>query len=190
MPFTREVVVTPIPPERRRWRLVEPLEYVPPGDGRPIEVPAGFETDFASVPRVFVWLLPRYGHWTPAAVLHDHLWALAREGGVDKVEADDVFRRAMLELDVPFLRRWIMWAAVRWAAGPASWWAGGGVRVLQMLAISVPALLVVAAPALVILVALLVGATAEYLLYPVLRLATPERRAPVNRPEAADILRS
>ena len=82
-------------------------------------VPTGMRTDFASVPRAFVWFLPRYGRYTKAAILHDYLWrhrVADGTGGVSRRDADGLFRRVMRELDVPFLRRWIMWAAVRWAA--------------------------------------------------------------------------
>lgn len=97
------------------WRVVEPLQYE--GKHERFTVPAGSATDFASVPRIFVWLLPRYGRYTKAAILHDYLWReQVSRGGMSWVEADAVFRRAMRELGVPFLRRWVMWAAVRWAA--------------------------------------------------------------------------
>jgi hypothetical protein len=43
-------------------------------------IPAGEETDFASVPSPFVWFIPRYGRYTKAAILHDGLCRLAREG--------------------------------------------------------------------------------------------------------------
>lgn len=36
--------------DRKRWLLLKPFAYLDPEAGR-IEVPAGFETDFASVPR-------------------------------------------------------------------------------------------------------------------------------------------
>jgi hypothetical protein len=44
-------------------------------------------------------------------VLHDYLWRSV--SGVSYKDADGIFRRAMAELKVPFLRRWLMWAAVR-----------------------------------------------------------------------------
>lgn len=37
-------------------------------------VPATFETDFASTPRVFWRIWPRWGWYTPAAVMHDFLY--------------------------------------------------------------------------------------------------------------------
>ena len=58
------------------WVLVEPLEYR--GNEDLFEVPAEFQTNFASVPAVFVWLIPRSGRYTRAAVLHDHLWRTSK----------------------------------------------------------------------------------------------------------------
>jgi len=186
MPFEGDVVVSPIPPEGRRWTLVEPFRYH--GNDETFDVPAGFTTDFASVPRIFVWLLPRYGRWTQAAVLHDYLWSVADDGELSKFDADGLFLRALRELEVPFLRRWIMWAAVRWAAGPRTWFERGPVPVLKMLAVSIPTLAVVAVPALVILVALLVGAVCEFVLYGILRLVHRDRRKQVNAPDAGEVL--
>jgi len=93
------------------WRLVEPLAYQ--GQREEFVVPAGSETDFASVPSAFQWLIPRTGRYTKAAVLHDYLWRHLGQVGVPRSDADGIFRRAMAELGVPFLRRWLMWAAVR-----------------------------------------------------------------------------
>ncbi len=36
-------------------------------------VPAGFVTDFATVPQIIQWLIPTYGKYTLAAILHDDL---------------------------------------------------------------------------------------------------------------------
>lgn len=186
MPFSGDVVVQPILPEGKRWTLVHPITYSANHDT--FEVPAGFTTDFASVPRIFVWLLPRYGRWTQAAVLHDYLWSLAKTGEISKFDADGIFLRALRELNVPFLRRWIMWAAVRWAAGPSTWFTKGPVPFLQMLAVTLPTLIVAAAPAVVILAALLVGAIAEFILYGLLRLFHRDKRKQVNRPDATEVL--
>lgn len=119
------------------------------------EVPASMQTDFASVPRVFVWFLPRYGRYTKAAILHDHLWRdLVPAGKLTLLEADGIFRRAMRELRVPFLRRWMMWAAVRWPAllkpgGRTGWWKESW-RVLLFTLLALP---IVAPPAALILIA-------------------------------------
>ena len=83
-------------------------------------VPTGMRTDFASVPPRVRWFLPRYGRYTKAAILHDYLWrhrGRRRDRRGQPPRRDGLFRRVMRELDVPFLRRWIMWAA---SSGPPS----------------------------------------------------------------------
>jgi len=112
-------------------------------------VPAGMRTDFASIPRVFAWYLPRYGRYTRAAILHDHLWEEAHADRIDYVDADGLFRRAMRQQGVPFLHRWIMWAAVRWAAlfkpkGHIGWWREAW-RVVLISLLAIPFLLPAAA---------------------------------------------
>jgi hypothetical protein len=106
MPFvTGEVDVRQI--GEKDWLLLAPIRYV--GNSECFVVPAAFKSDFASVPSAVVWLFPRYGRYTKAAILHDFLW---RTGIVTKVDANGIFRRAMRELDVPVIRRWMMWSAV------------------------------------------------------------------------------
>jgi hypothetical protein len=60
--------------------------------------PAGFRTDLATVPRVVTWLIPRFGVYTLAAILHDWLCTEGiRSGAVTSREADGIFRRVMRE---------------------------------------------------------------------------------------------
>jgi hypothetical protein len=94
--------------DAKSWRLVKPVVYA--GRDETFEVPVGFTTDFASVPDVFTWLVPRYGAYTKAAVLHDFLCSGTV---VSRRDADGIFRRCLRELGVSLLRRWMMWAAVR-----------------------------------------------------------------------------
>ena len=54
-----------------RWSLVNDLVYR--GRWERFLVPAGFRTDFASVPRPVTWLVPRFGAYTLAAILPDWL---------------------------------------------------------------------------------------------------------------------
>jgi len=80
-------------------------------------VPAGFETDFASIPRLF-WTVIGHpaGQYAQAAVLHDWLY---RARGTSRARADALFREAMAALGVPAWQRWLLWAGVRaggWAA--------------------------------------------------------------------------
>src|SRR4051794_29917086 len=79
MPFIGDVVVRELPAgEGSRWQLVEPLGYQ--GREQMFTVEAGFTTDFASVPQALTWLVPRYGRYTKAAILHDFLWSQCRVG--------------------------------------------------------------------------------------------------------------
>jgi hypothetical protein len=145
------------------WALVDALAYQ--GRWERFVVPAGFRTDFASVPRPVTWLVPRFGAYTLAAVLHDWLCSEGiRSGAVTPRQADGIFRRVMRESGVPVLRRWLMWAGVRWGAltDPArrpGWsYSAPGVLVVSVLAAPV-----VLPPSLVILPGLLVYAAAEAL---------------------------
>jgi hypothetical protein len=139
----------------KNWNLQQELCYQ--GKTDRWTVPDDTGTDFASVPRYFVWFLPRYGRYTKAAILHDYLWRVhAKEERMSWVDADAVFRRAMRELEVPFLRRWMMWTAVRWAAltkprGVEGWWKESW-RVVLMTLIAAPFVL---PPAVVIFVSLM-----------------------------------
>jgi hypothetical protein len=111
VPFDDDTRLTVSQVDDNRWRLERDLLYH--GRSDTFRVPAGFTTDFASVPRPLWWLVPRYGRFTRSTVLHDHLWGLADAGRISRCDADGIFRRSMNELGVPFLQRWIMWAAVR-----------------------------------------------------------------------------
>lgn len=91
MPFLDDDVVVRLSGVDR-FELVEPLRYQ--GQREQFTVPAGFKTDFASVPRPFVWLLPKYGVYTRAAILHDFLVV---SKPVSAVDADRLFLRALNE---------------------------------------------------------------------------------------------
>lgn len=102
-----------------------------------ITVPAGFVTDFASIPRLFWRILPPWGSYNRAAVVHDFLY---HTHYTTRAEADLIFLWLMKELDelrdeqeakqqrkLRRVRRWarkrrrqIMYRAVRWFGG-RSW---------------------------------------------------------------------
>jgi hypothetical protein len=138
------------------WAILRALTYYARTED--FVVPVQEHTDFASVPRVFVWFIPRYGRYTKAAILHDYLCSVCVPAGrVSRIEADGIFRQAMRELGVPFLRRWIMWAAVRLgaltnAAGREKWWT----QAWRVALIAVVALPVVTPAAAVIAISFLV----------------------------------
>jgi Protein of unknown function (DUF1353) len=141
VPFPKDAVVVVKQVDDQNWEVREILRYR--ANREVFEVPVGQGTDFASVPRPFIWFLPRYGAYTMAAILHDYLWRVrAATGKMRWIEADGVFRKAMRELRVPSLRRWIMWGAVRWAAlfkpGGRSGWIREAPRVLLMTLVAAP----------------------------------------------------
>jgi hypothetical protein len=112
-----EVVVRQVTPAN--FTLREPFKYV--DRDRRFDVPEHDVSDFASVPGFLTWLVPRYGRHSLAALLHDHLQDHLYKPGtpvpddaeaVTSEEADTIFRQAMQYSRVPFVRRWVMWAAV------------------------------------------------------------------------------
>jgi len=109
--FTTPLVVEPLK-DGRRWRLVEPFEfYFDDEDGRKIiKVPAGFVTDFASVPRIFWNILPPWGKYGKAAVVHDFCYGT---GCYSRKKCDRIFYKGMQVLGVPWWKRKIMYWAVR-----------------------------------------------------------------------------
>jgi hypothetical protein len=163
MPFVNDrIVVEEI--SDKLWRVVEPIVYQ--GSRELFVVPENFETDFASVPRFLTWLVPTYGRYTKAAILHDWLWDEATAGRFNRADADGIFCRSMRELGVPFLRRWLMWAAVRLGSVPRSGPWGGGTRDAALLAvIGLPSVAFLLAPGLVVVAALAVFWLAEVAVY-------------------------
>ena len=109
------------------WALQRPLTYRSDiGGVGDIVVPAGFVTDLASIPRLVTSVFPPDGPWAEAAVVHDalyycrggaNLWhgrrVISREKPYSREECDAVLREAMTDLNVPALKRQIIWSAVR-----------------------------------------------------------------------------
>jgi hypothetical protein len=171
--FTSALVVEEI--DGTFWKVREPLGYA--GADEHFEVPVGFRTDFASVPRPVVWLIPRYGVYTRAAILHDYL---LRSESVSKVDADGLFRRALRECAVSLPRRWMMWAAVRFGsrlqgASPAALAVFTVIAVLSVLFLLIPTV--------VVTVFLLLFWVIEVIVWPLDRGARRPEKQPVPRPE-------
>jgi len=103
------------------WRVAASFRYTTP-DGRiVVEVPEGFDTDLASVPRPLWPLLAPQDGYAPAAIVHDRLYRDHQVNGqaVTRAQADGVMLAAMGELGIGWLRRWTIYCAVRLGA----WWA-------------------------------------------------------------------
>ncbi|EMZ2673947.1 DUF1353 domain-containing protein [Salmonella enterica] len=98
--------------EHYRWCVYEPFEfYLSDDNSDVIEVPAGFVTDLASVPRIFWTILPPDGKYAKAAIIHDWMYDNALR---TKKEADKIFLDGMTVLGVPKWKRTVMYWAVRW----------------------------------------------------------------------------
>lgn len=97
-----------------RFGLLLPLEYESIA-GRRFVVPPGTPTDYASVPRPWRNIVPRWSRSARAAVLHDYLYSHGArlDPPVSRAEADDLFCEALRTSGVDRLSAWLMWAAVR-----------------------------------------------------------------------------
>jgi len=105
------------------WVIMRDFGYErePYGSGNVIDVPIGFQTDFASVPRPLWWLFAPWGTYGNAAVIHDWLyWTQTLNGRpIVHQDADRIFDEAMGVLAVPPVTRWCLFHAVLWFGGAA-----------------------------------------------------------------------
>lgn len=92
------------------WSLTRKLIYWSATTKRRYVVPRGFNTDFASTPRLPVVYLLTGNTAHQAAVLHDYLY---RTGMESRTVSDRLFREAMAATGVPAWRRTMMWLGVR-----------------------------------------------------------------------------
>lgn len=117
---------------RSLWSVMRGLAYTTKAGDR-IEIPPGFYTDLASIPRPFWNLLPPDGPWTLAAVVHDFLYATHGTGVVSdgtcgitrkepfgalkwpysRAESDGILLEAMEDLGVPRPQRLVIYLGVR-----------------------------------------------------------------------------
>ena len=111
--FKTALQVKLIDEARNRWRVMQPLVFFSALFDHFFSVPAGFVTDFASVPRVPLVYMLAGDTARAAAVVHDYLYT----GIVDREVADDVFLEAMAASGVPAWRRYPMYWAVRACGG-------------------------------------------------------------------------
>lgn len=107
--------------DKRLWRVEDVVCWV--WNGGMIEVPVGFHTDLASIPRPLTLFQPTYGRVNRAAILHD--WAYYTRGRVHpefsmtRKEADQLFYKVLVTDGVAKWRAWTMYQAVR--LSPTNW---------------------------------------------------------------------
>ncbi|MCU1393527.1 MAG: uncharacterized protein JWM34_1955 [Ilumatobacteraceae bacterium] len=114
MPFCTTLEVAHI--DSQNWRLTRPLVWK--GRWEYMIIRSGFETDFASIPKMVRWLLDNAGRNAEAGVLHDAVWRESKlpDPRVDPWFADGMLRRALRETGSTALTRTLIWAGVRVAA--------------------------------------------------------------------------
>ncbi|KKM65451.1 hypothetical protein LCGC14_1491230 [marine sediment metagenome] len=123
--FKTPLVVSPLP-DGKHWKLHTRFTYEVSPELL-VAIPAGFVTDFASVPWPFWNFIRPWGKWGKAAVLHDFMYQNhrpfcfpANQRSVYRSEADWFFREAMEALGVAPWRRNLMYWGVR-AFGWLAW---------------------------------------------------------------------
>jgi Protein of unknown function (DUF1353) len=116
-------------PDRRRWQLLEDYVFEDLVRGCVLTVPAGFEYNGASVPRILWVALGPHELGLTSTLLHDWLYGCGGRPAAflidplreySRADADQVLRDLMLEEGVSSWRRRIAYAAVR-AFGAARW---------------------------------------------------------------------
>lgn len=129
--FLTELVVRDVAEGREttRLRLLEPFWVWSDVLNDQLVIPAGFECDGESIPRVLHGLVPPFGMSKRAAVVHDYLYRnhgyVSNAGPfkpVTREQADAVYQELCLAKGLPRWRAAIRWATLRlvgwkaWAA--------------------------------------------------------------------------
>lgn len=102
-----------------RWRLLEDLLYRSVKYPGVFVAPAGYETDFASIPRIIGSLIPKDGIYNKVGVIHDAGYnnMLRTMDGVriftTKQVADNLFAEGLKAVGVNPVTRFLMVQAVR-----------------------------------------------------------------------------
>jgi hypothetical protein len=115
--FTEALVVTPLA-DGNSWIIYKDFFYdvSAEGSGDRIQVDLGFVTDFASVPRILWWALPKWGVYGNASVIHDWLyWTQKRT----RLQSDNIMLEAMTVLEVQPIIKKMIYYAIR----TFGWWA-------------------------------------------------------------------
>lgn len=99
----------PVPAQLKPGELPGPIQVE-------VRVPEGFVTDFASIPRIFWSIKKPEGRHAYAAVVHDYLYWTQRK---TRLEADDIFRQAMIDSKVDQTTVTAFYQAVRTFGGSA-----------------------------------------------------------------------
>jgi len=95
-------------------------DYIYSINGYDIKVFKGFVTDGASVPHSLQWLYNPFGKYIKAAVVHDYLYSVYNNTGINRTLSDKIFRHIMKETGVDSRIARKFYAAVKYF-GATSW---------------------------------------------------------------------
>jgi len=119
--MTHAAFLTPLRTEKigaRRWLLIDHLVFRSVCYNGIVVAPRGFQTDLASIPRLFWVMAPKVDLYDQAAVIHDAGYghALVTEYG-DRIHAvkpvsDRLFHEGMIAMGVAPWRATLMYAFV------------------------------------------------------------------------------
>lgn len=84
-----------------------------------ITVPQGFDTDLASIPRPLWALLPPFGSYDRAGVIHDWMYTVGPKANWTRRDADEALLEGMEDLGVGKWTRRVIYAGVRLGGSPA-----------------------------------------------------------------------
>ena len=103
----------------RRFTVIEEFVVLLNIDtiGVVVKVPADFDTDLASVPRILWSWMPPTGRYLRAAIVHDYLY---RTATMPRKQADKVFHALMRRFGVGPVRARLMYWGVR-IGGRGAW---------------------------------------------------------------------
>ncbi|RYD46005.1 MAG: DUF1353 domain-containing protein, partial [Verrucomicrobiaceae bacterium] len=118
--FTAQLTITEVALNWRVWRIEQDFTYEvgDKGSGKTITVPAGFQTDGASVPQILWAMFPAWGSYSRAAVIHDLLCHLINTGrphehAPTRKIADEIFKEAMVVCGTGWFTRTILFGGAR-----------------------------------------------------------------------------
>jgi hypothetical protein len=127
--FTEILTVSPLT-DGKTWIIRKKFGYDigREGGNEYIDVPVGFMTDFASVPRLLWAVIPKWGMYGNAAVIHDFCYwqqhILIKKTKnittefITRRRADQIFLEGMKVLHVPWYYAYPMF----WAVRAFGWW--------------------------------------------------------------------
>ena len=107
-------LVVEVMPSGKRFKLHYDFSYYWKRHKVIVKVKRGFETDFASIPQPFHWLISKLGRYNKPAVLHDAAYqGLIISYVFNRADADLLFLDSMVDFGVARWKRTVMYYAVR-----------------------------------------------------------------------------